>query len=136
MYLTIIFITLFGVWILLEMRKAKRAIRIPIISLFLLVLFIGGTKLGTYFFDMNRMFIEHDIKLLEKKIKNNDLYSVKASIVTYNRAIKKMNNYSALIRISKVLQNDGRYDFMKKFYEDDPLMQTNIESKIINKSDN
>ena len=136
MYLTIIFVTLFGIWVILEMRKAKRAIRIPIISLFLLVLFIGGTKLGTYYFDTNRIFIEHDIKLLEKKIKINDLYSVKASIITYNMAIETMNNYSALICMGRVLQNDGRYDFLKKFYEDDPLMLTNIENKILNKFDN
>ena len=120
-------------WILFEARKSRRLIRIPIIILLLFTIFLSGWKLCFTFFSLERSFFHENMCMIERRLRSNDLYSVKASVITYNKASRTMNNYKAIILMYKAMQCDY---WTKKYYKNDPLMQTNIESKIINKSDN
>ncbi len=133
MYLTLTLVTVFGIWVLLEMRKVRRLIRIPIIILLFFISLIAGGNICFSFFDMERYLFKDVMRKLEKEFRANNLYSVKASIITYNKASKDMNEYSALKCMYHALKG---HKWTKRFYENDSLMQTNIKSKIIDKSAN
>ncbi len=132
MYLMLIFITVFITvfitWIIFEKRNSRRLIRIPIILLLAFIIFITGISFTFYFFHLEVRYFNQNMKILENRLRSNNLYSVKTSITTYNQTIKTMNNYNALKYMNQILLDiDGKLP--KKFCEEDSLMKTNNKIK-------